>query len=318
MKTSNNSKELKNQIINIAIQEYLDTPEELRSLTKLSEKYGIRRQTISEHLKKRGYEVINYQNRARLNENAFDSMDTEEQFYWLGFLYADGNISTTGNRIEVRLSIKDLDHLEKFRKFIQLTTPIRTGMYNGNGFCHLSVRNKHMWNVLNDLGCVPCKSLILTFPNLKIFKNNKLNILHFIRGYVDGDGCLCLYKNKKNQYCTNVGLVGTKKFLISVKKLFGNKHGTIRNKTSRNWENKAYSLNFGGAIARKFARYLYQNAHIYLERKYNIYLKFCLLEEQSSKRKSSKIGELCDENTEVTSKITKGLEEPQSIVGEQI
>ena len=45
------------------------------------------------HLKDRGIEVINYQNRARLNEKAFDSMNTEEQFYWLGFLYADGNIS---------------------------------------------------------------------------------------------------------------------------------------------------------------------------------------------------------------------------------
>jgi hypothetical protein len=42
-------------------------------------------------------------------------MDSEEQFYWLGFLYADGNISHTGNRLEVRLSIKDIEHLEKFK-----------------------------------------------------------------------------------------------------------------------------------------------------------------------------------------------------------
>lgn len=161
----NNNKEQKQLMINIALEEYLNTPKEYRSLTKLGEKYGIKRQTLSKHLKSRGIEIINYQNISRLNEFIFDIMDSEEKFYWLGFLYADGNISSTGNRLEVRLSSKDLEHLEKFRKFLNLTTEIRVGVCNGNGFCHLSVRNKHLWNTLNNLGCVPCKSLILTFPN---------------------------------------------------------------------------------------------------------------------------------------------------------
>lgn len=50
----------KKSLINLAIEEYLNTPEELRSLTKLGYKYGIKRQTISKHLKDLGYEVINY------------------------------------------------------------------------------------------------------------------------------------------------------------------------------------------------------------------------------------------------------------------
>ena len=137
-------REQNTQLINTIIQEYLDTPEEQRSLTKLGEAYGVRRQTISKWLKDRGIEVINYQNRSRLDEHIFDSIDTEEKAYWLGFLFADGNISHTGNRLEVRLSIKDLSHLEKFRKFLGLTTAIRTGICNGNGFCHLAVRNKHL------------------------------------------------------------------------------------------------------------------------------------------------------------------------------
>ena len=123
----NNSNNAKEQIINLAINEYLSTPEMERSLTKLGEKYGIKRQTLSKHLKARGIQVINYQNIARLNENAFDSMDNEEQFYWLGFMYADGCISKTGNRIEVHLSLSDISHLEKFRKFLNHTTTIRTG-----------------------------------------------------------------------------------------------------------------------------------------------------------------------------------------------
>lgn len=289
-------REQNTQLINTIIQEYLDTPEEQRSLTRLGEAYGVRRQTISEWLKARGIEVVNYQNRSRLDEHVFDSIDTEEKAYWLGFLFADGNISHTGNRLEVRLSIKDLSHLEKFRKFLKLTTEIRTGICNGNGFCHLAVRNKHLWNTLDSLGCHPRKSLILEFPNFSIFSDVKL-IKHFIRGYVDGDGCLAIYK-RKNSYRTAINLVGTEKFLTVVRRLFYDE-GYIQNKSCTNWENKAYSLEFSDLPSRRIARLLYEKATIYLERKYNKYLEFCRLEEESSKRQSSKIGEDWDVNTEI-------------------
>ena len=290
-----------------ALEEYLNTPEEERSLTKLGSKYNVKRQTLSERFKKWGYEILNQQNRCRLNENAFDNMQSEEQFYWLGFMYADGNISKGGNRIEMRLSIKDKDHLEKFRKFLNLSTEIRTGICNGNGFCHLSVRNKHMWSTLNSLGCTPQKTLTLQFPNISFFKK-KENVLHFIRGYVDGDGCLVTCPNTtKTSIRTELSLVGTESFLKAINQLFQNK-GYIKNKSSENWDNKAFDLSFSDVPSRKIARYLYENATIYLNRKYEKFLEFCRIEEESSKRQSSKIGELCDENTEITSKITKGLE----------
>ena len=315
---NNKSTEMtKQNLINLAIKEYLGTPEEERSLTKVGEKYGVRRQTISKYLKDMGIEVVNYQNRARLDETVFDSMDTEEQFYWLGFLYADGNISKIGNRLELTLALKDIDHLEKFRNFLKLTTEIKTVLRNGHYACRLYVRNKHLWETLNNLGCVPCKSLILEFPKKEIFKNNKMFILHFIRGYVDGDGCLSYYWNKQHTSInTQVSIVSTESFLNSIKKLFGNKHGYIHNKSSKDWENKAYQLTFNGAIARKFARYLYEKATIYMQRKYEKYLYFCRLEEESSLRKSSKIGEGWDANTEVNSGITKGSESLQSVESE--
>lgn len=276
------------EICKKALEEYLNTPEEVRSLTKLGSKYNIKRQTLSERFKKWGYEIINQQNKCRLNENCFDDMNTEEQFYWLGFMYADGNISKDGNRIEMRLSLKDKNHLEKFRKFLQLTTEIRTGETNGIKFCHLSVRNKHLWNTLNRLGCVPQKSLTLTFPNLKLFKNTA-NILHFIRGYVDGDGCLTISKDG-DKLRTRLVMVGTESFLNSINCLFSNK-GYIRNKSTKNYTNQAFELKFSDTSSRKLARYLYENATIYLDRKYEKFLEFCRLEEESSRRLSSNIGE---------------------------
>ena len=311
-----NERERKQYIINLALEEYLNTPEEERSLTKLGEKYGVKRQTLSKHLKDKGFEVINYQNRLRCDETVFDKIDNEEAAYWLGFLYADGNISSTGNRLEVRLSIKDLSHLEKFRKFLKLSTEIRTGIYNGNGFCHLSIRNKHLWEALNKLGCYPRKSLILKFPKLNIFKGNiKELVLHFIRGYVDGDGCLSIYKRNTGVIATELNMVGTENFLKTINHIFKDK-GYISNKSCDNWDNKAFQLKFSFVPSRKIARYLYENANIYLERKYKKYLEFCSLEDESLLRKSSKIGESCDGNTEVNSEIAKGSESLQSVESE--
>lgn len=278
---------IEQQLINVIIQEYLETPENQRSLTKLGTKYGVKRQTISKYLKQRGIEVINYQNRVRLDESVFDNIDTEEKAYWLGFLYADGNISSEGNRLEVRLSIKDIKHLEKFRKFLNLETEFRTGICNGNGYCHLSVRNKHIWEQLNNKGCTPRKTLTLKFPDISIFKTNTL-IYDFIRGYIDGDGCLFVGKYKYN--VTQVQLLGTKDFLYSVKD-FLKEPGYIRSCSTANFPNKAYKLYYSNVPSRRVARKLYEKATIYLERKYNKYKYFCQIEEESSLMKLSKIGE---------------------------
>lgn len=302
-----NSSKTKEQIINLAINEYLNAPENLKSLTKIGEKYGVKRQTLSKHLKNRGIEIVNYQNRLRLNEKAFDSMDSEEQFYWLGFMYADGCITSTGNRIEVHLSLKDITHLEKFRKFLNHTTEIRTGMdKRGISYCHLSVRNKHMWNTLNDLGCTPRKTLTLKFPNINIFKKNSKFVIAFIRGYVDGDGCLTIYKSSTcNSIRTVLKLKGQKEFLEKINLAFKNK-GYIRKCGNDN----VYDLQFSDRYSRCIARILYSESNIHLDRKYNKYLEFCRLEEESSRRLSSKIGKSCDANPEVISEITKGLEIP--------
>ena len=67
-----------------------------------------------------------------------------------------------------------------------------------------------MWEALNNKGCVPNKSLTLTFPSKDIVPSNLLR--HFIRGYVDGDGCICVTKPEKIE----LNVLGTKEFLQGV------------------------------------------------------------------------------------------------------
>ena len=110
-------------------------------------------------------------------------------------------------------------------------------------------------------------------------------------------------------------MVGTENFLKTINHIFKDK-GYISNKSCDNWDNKAFQLKFSFVPSRKIARYLYENANIYLERKYKKYLEFCSLEDESLLRKSSKIGESCDGNTEVNSEIAKGSESLQSVESE--
>jgi len=48
--------------------------------------------------------------------------ETPITYYWIGFLMADGGF--TERRIQLGVAEKDLDHLEKFRKFVNSTNKI--------------------------------------------------------------------------------------------------------------------------------------------------------------------------------------------------
>ena len=128
------------------------------------------------------------------------------------------------------------------------------------------------------------------FKQISIFKNNSNFVISFIRGYVDGDGCLTIYKPTNcNSLRTILKMKGQLKFLEKVNSAFKNK-GYIR----KCREDNVYDLEFSDKVSRSIARLLYSKATIYLDRKYNKYLEFCRLEEESSKRLSSKIGEGCE------------------------
>ena len=90
-------------------------------------------------------------------------------------------------RLELSLQGADKEHLEKFAKFLKATKPdivkvyknYKEGKYNR---CRVSVRSKHLWGALNSKGCIPKKSLVLTFPSSDIVPNSLIK--HFIRGWL--------------------------------------------------------------------------------------------------------------------------------------
>lgn len=134
----------------------------------------------------------------------FETIDTEEKAYWLGFLYADGTISSKENKIELGLAEKDLTHIQKFRTFIGISNKI---CYRESSKSYrFSFRSYKCKQDLINKGCVPNKSLILTFPSASQVPIALLK--HFIRGYFDGDGW---FTNTKK--CFQVGMIGTEDFI---------------------------------------------------------------------------------------------------------
>lgn len=120
-----------------------------------------------------------------INEKFFEIIDSKEKAYWFGFLCADGCVRDDGV-IEVSLQEGDCHHIEKFKNILSSSHPIKHRVINNkHDVVRFSFCSKKIANDLINNGCVPRKSLILSFPKNSI--NNGI-MSHFIRGYFDGDG----------------------------------------------------------------------------------------------------------------------------------
>lgn len=265
------------------------------SLIELSKQSGIDRRTLSTNFKNMGIEIVNKQNLTKFDEHIFDEIDNEEKAYWLGFIFADGYISSSSNNFELSLGLKDINHLEKFSQFMKYTGVIKQDSYR----CRFLLRNKHLWNTLNNYGCTPKKSLILKFPNKNIFKSEDL-LRHFIRGYFDGDGCITYQKNT-NSVSGVCSVLGTSEFLDEFENILSFQKTITRCRDKRLTGN-TISLSFKRAESIQLINYLYYNSSIYLDRKFKLYSFFkngCRSLEEFNELLLTNIGESCDANPEI-------------------
>lgn len=236
-----------------------------KSCSFLSKKYKISGNTISKFLKENGINVINKQNeQSGLKKDVFSIIDTEEKAYWLGFLYADGNVSSNSNRISIALKESDKEHLEKFKKFIGGDIKI---LYKKSVKAYvISFRCKEMKKDLVLLGCIPNKTwLIDSIPLIE----NSLKI-HFIRGFFDGDGCITYgNKLKDNRYSVVINIVSNEKMLQSISNYLNENRNFSKKKNTN-----ILMIRWSGKKASEILNLMYENSSIYLDRKYNRYKIF--------------------------------------------
>lgn len=129
------------------------------------------------------------------DENYFEKIDSEEKAYFLGFIFSDGsviyNTKKSLYKVSLKLHTKDKHILESFIKSIKGEMKIWEHGQREMGEVNLS--GKKITNDLIKLGVTPKKSFTLQYPNIE--ENLER---HFLRGYFDGDGCIRINIDKRD------------------------------------------------------------------------------------------------------------------------
>jgi|ERR1051325_11151408 DNA-binding CsgD family transcriptional regulator len=205
-----------------------------------------------------------------VTDNYFESINTEEKAYWLGWMYSDG--THNGSRIKIALQAQDKPLLYRFKQALSCTKELASFKTNFNTFsCELTITSRKMCEDLTRLGCVPRKSLILKFPTEDQVPKHLLK--YFIRGYFEGDGTVSK-SSPDNPYFQ---LLGTEEFLSEAQKYLVDECGLGFPKIHKKYKDGKFSvgcLRYGGW--KQFIRimaWLYSDDKYVLERKYNKYLE---------------------------------------------
>lgn len=255
---------------------------------ELGREYNLTKETINQMLRKRNVTIFNDLteiNRKYLtNNNYFDIIDTQEKAYFLGLLYADGYNNEKKSSVAISLTGDDKEILEKFNISLESNRPIafrdrKSINQNWKDEYKISIYSKHMSQQLAKLGCVQAKSLILEFPTEEQVPSHLLQ--HFIRGYFDGDGCIsCSKRNERSKINIQCNFVSTLNFCISLSDFlkqacncyfYVTKPRKDKNPITRQ------AMTNGNHQSIRFLDWLYKDATIYLERKYNRYKEYSSL-----------------------------------------
>jgi len=161
---------------------------------KLSIEFGISERTVKRAAKKLKLKTDRslIHTIYKLNNNYF-SIPNIENSYIAGLILADGYIKK--NKIVIKLNQKDKEYLETLKYKIAPNHPILSYCFQ-NRFCSiLTINSKQMvLDLKNNYGITHenKKNVSFDFPD-------NLNIeyqLSFLCGFIDGDGCIHVSKNR--------------------------------------------------------------------------------------------------------------------------
>lgn len=240
--------------------------EENWSVAKIAKEFSLDRHKLSKMMKENGTVIGRTSSKYRYQEDYFDNINTEEKAYWLGFLYADGYVSEDAGKMEFGLQIGDITTVEKLRDTLVPGKPVH--IRKATNSCRLNVTNVPIVKSLISKGCGPRKSLTLQFPTK--FMVHAILVKHFIRGYMDGDGCVHITKRPD----IVVAFEGTEKFLEELREHIMSKVDVTKTTICSVTNSKSYSWSKTGPDAIKILEYLYEDATIFLERKHRIFTSY--------------------------------------------
>lgn len=226
---------------------------------------------VKNGVKLRNAEEAQKYHKKGINENYFDNIDNQDKAYILGFLFADGSnyiIGSNGKKeYHIKLTLKSDDAyiLERIKEKMGVERKIQINIRKSDGraYASLEIKCKHMSLRLKELGVVQNKTFITKFPE---YLQDDL-IPHFVRGLMDGDGCIA--KSLKT-----IQFAGSRDMMCGLVRQFEKCLGFSAHIVDIKHSPGISSI----AIARKeykvkLLKWLYNDADLKLERKYNLGLQ---------------------------------------------
>lgn len=213
-----------------------------------------------------------------VNEDFFNVW-SQKMAYVLGYIYADGSIYHSERGSYFNITSIDKSTILKIKKWLKSKHTIRTekSTWSGGKIQYiLRIGNKKIYQSLENLGLYPNKSLSVKFP--KNIPEEYLN--HFIRGYLDGDGCVYLEmtKGKKEKLVIKrlsvIFTGGSKIFLNSLVFILKNKLPLNQSKVYNG--KRSFQLRYSTGDSITIFKFLYKDVEnqVYLKRKFDVFVKY--------------------------------------------
>lgn len=161
------------------------------------------------------------------NENYFSEYNNEN-CYWAGILLTDGHIGIKDRYKHIKwgCAMKDIEHMENFKKMINSTHPIKKINKPCNistlddkklhAYCYMDFWSVEKWadDLKNNFGFDHNKTLRTEMPKM----TSILHKLSFIKGVIDGDGCISI---AEKQAGISISICGcNKELLLWIKDVF--------------------------------------------------------------------------------------------------
>lgn len=217
-------------------EEIIERYKNFESVTKISREMGIYPQKVRDVIKGSGIENISYAKRFNNNllENYFETIDSKEKAYWLGWLITDGCVSK--NSISMSLQGRDLEVLKLFEKDLGLTDKVK--VFNKNCY-RFSFCCKKMVDDLEKFGIIPNKTFTVDIPSIEPEYYPAL-----LRGCFEGDGGITVCNTRGRMEC-ELSFTGNEKCVNSFNDLISMLTGIPKKNVTKNngifrvrWSNK--------------------------------------------------------------------------------
>jgi hypothetical protein len=206
-------------------------------------------------------------------------------WYLVGLITTDGCLLSDGRHIDITSA--DKEFLAEIVASMGLINKI--GVKNKgkvNQAYHIQIANKNLYEFLLSIGLLPNKSLKLKRLSIpKEFFND------FLRGVIDGDGCLRRWihpSNNHEQWSLRI-FSGSKVFInwleSKIEELIGCK-GRVHSDLSSNRIHELYTLKYGKLAAADILKNCYYRGAFGLERKSELAHNCCIAPRGWSKSKT--------------------------------